>query len=98
MKIKKLLPIGSVVKLSGKQKTMILGIKVKNFKTSEIFDYIAVLYPEGYVGPLGFLFFNHEEIKEVVFTGYEDEERDEFIKSLTDIYSKKESKEEKIDG
>lgn len=34
--------------------------------------------------------FQHDDIEKVFFTGYEDEERDEFIEKLAQFYSNKE--------
>ncbi|MCD8124880.1 MAG: DUF4176 domain-containing protein [Lachnospiraceae bacterium] len=32
--------------------------------------------------------FNHEDIDEIIFRGYEDVERTEFLKNLSDTYEK----------
>lgn len=88
MKISNLLPIGSVVLLhNGKKKVMIIGVMQKDKK--EVYDYLGVLYPEGNLGPNSQVLFNHENIDEVFFRGYENEERSEFINYLTDYYKEK---------
>lgn len=87
---KNLLPVGSVVLLkNGMKKIMIVGIKpIKNDDTQETFDYIGVLYPEGFISnEINFLF-NHTDINDVIFRGYENPERDEFINMLEDAYQK----------
>lgn len=87
MEIKELLPIGSVVLLKeGKKRVMIFGVKQTNQETGIEYDYISVLYPEGNIGENGQYLFNHENIKEIYFRGYEDEERDTFIKNLAEFY------------
>ena len=92
--IKDLLPIGSVVMLEGGKKSlMIFGVKQTDTvnentqdETSTEYDYIGVVYPEGNMGPELQFLFNHKDIKEVFFRGYEDAEREEFIERLTKFY------------
>ncbi len=88
MNVKELLPVGSVVLLNGgEKKLLIIGIKqINSGGDGEEYDYLGILYPEGYIGEDYQYMFNHMDIKEVVFKGYEDEERDEFIKNLSLIY------------
>lgn len=88
--IKDLLPIGSVVMLKGGQKkVMVFGIKQSDGDNETIeYDYVAVMYPEGNLGTEYQFLFNHNEISEVFFRGYEDASRDEFIQQLTEIYDK----------
>ncbi len=90
MSVKELLPIGSVIMLDGGQKRlMVYGVKQNKEDTKEEFDYIGVLYPEGNIGTQGQFLFNHEDIAEVYFRGYEDEERNQFIEKLDAYYNKK---------
>ena len=85
--VKELLPIGSVVLLKeGKKKAMIFGIKQTNKGTGKEHDYIGVVYPEGNLGDELQFFFEHENIDQVFYRGYEDEERDEFIAKLSAYY------------
>lgn len=89
MEIKKLLPIGSVVLMKkGIKKLMIVGIKPINKETNEEFDYIGVMYPEGYIGNEGSLLFRHKDICDVIYRGYENPEREEFIQLLDEAYKK----------
>lgn len=90
MKIKDLLPIGSVVLLKGGQKRlMIYGIKQADSEdTSKEYDYLGVFYPEGHIGSKFQYLFDHEKIEKVVFRGYEDEERNEFLSKLATVYEK----------
>lgn len=79
---KELLPIGSVVLLQdGTKKLMIMGIKpVLNEK---IYDYIGVLYPEGFIGSdKGNFLFNHSDINDIAFVGYSNPEREKYFDAL----------------
>lgn len=90
MDIKELLPIGSVVLLEGgKKRVMIYGIKQTDQETQEEYDYIGVVYPEGNMGQGTQFLFNHDNIIEVFFKGYNDEERQDFIQRLADYYAQK---------
>jgi len=66
------LPIGTVVLLKKSTKpVMIYGRKQLNSSTNEIFDYVACLYPEGNISSNYNIFFNHSQIEEVLFYGYD---------------------------
>ena len=81
--MKKYLPIGSVVLLkNGSKKIMIYGRKQLAAETGEEFDYVACLYPEGNIDDDYTFLFNHENIDEVVFAGFADEDEEEFQKIL----------------
>lgn len=89
MKIKDFLPIGSIVLLKdGEKRLMINGImQTDTGGTRKNYDYMGVLYPEGHIGE-GFQYlFNHEDINEVLFRGFEDAEREEFLKKLASLYN-----------
>ncbi len=89
MEIKDLLPIGTVVLLKGgKKKVMIYGVKQTEQDGGKEYDYISVLYPEGNIGDAGHFLFNHSDIDEIFFRGYEDEEREHFINNLSRFYEK----------
>ena len=92
MLIKNLLPIGSVVLLEGAEKKLVI-VGVKQMDGTEEqggdgkeYDYLGVLYPEGHIGDDFQYLFNHEDIKELVFRGYEDEEREAFLEKLEQYY------------
>ena len=90
IEIKKLLPIGSVVLLEeGKKRLMIYGIKQTEQETQQEYDYIGVVYPEGNMGQGTQFLFNHNQIKEVFYKGFEDEERRMFIERLADYYTQR---------
>lgn len=89
--IRELLPIGSVVLLKeGKKKAMVFGIKQTDKASGKEYDYIGVVYPEGNLGEQLQFFFQHENIDQVFFRGYEDEERNSFIEKLAAYYDNKE--------
>jgi len=87
MKVKDLLPVGSVVLLrDGEKKLMICGVMQSNAgRPKKDYDYLGVLYPEGYISKNLQFLFNSEDIVQVFFRGYEDNERAEFINKLTDM-------------
>ncbi len=89
--MKNILPIGTVVRLKhGKQKIMIIcrAPLYNNNGTIGYFDYSACLYPAGQTDQQSF-FFNEEDIEEIFFEGYRDEEEEKFCelyeKAITQI-------------
>ena len=88
MEIKELLPIGTVVLLkNAEKKVMVFGIKQTSTDgEEEEYDYIGVMYPEGYLGGEYQFLFNHEDIGTIIYTGYEDDERKNFIDKLSQYY------------
>ena len=71
-----ILPIGSIVRLNnGQQKLMITsrGALYNNEGTIGYFDYSGCIYPMGQTNQQVF-FFNQENISEVLFKGYSDED------------------------
>lgn len=81
-----MLPIGSIVYLKdGTSKLMILNrgpiLEINGEK--QLFDYSGCLYPQGIV-PDNVLYFNKENIDEVVFKGFQDEEEERFQKIFSD--------------
>lgn len=88
MKISELLPIGTIVLLKeGEKRLMINGIKQINASgDGKEYDYLGILYPEGHIGDEFQYLFNHEDISEIIFKGYEDDERKEFITKLAKVY------------
>ena len=87
---KNLLPIGSVIMLKGGvKKLMITVIKVSTEdKPEKVYDYIGVFYPEGYIGAQSCFLFNHDDINDVVFKGYNNPEREDFIEFLENKFYK----------
>lgn len=67
--MKDLFPIGTVVKLNEAEKDlMIIGILQRSERGN--FDYLGVLYPEGYLDTEHVYLFNHEDIASIEFIGY----------------------------
>lgn len=83
VKLEDLLPIGTVVLLKdGVKKLMIIGMFQSVKRENEMvdsYDYIGVLYPEGFLSQDSMMLFNHEQINDVVFYGYENPEREDFV-------------------
>lgn len=75
-----LLPIGSVVLLTGSvKKVMIIGVCQKGGKNPDaIWDYTGVLFPEGFIAPDKMFMFNNDQIDQIFALGYQDEEQMEF--------------------
>ncbi|MBQ8002913.1 MAG: DUF4176 domain-containing protein [Clostridia bacterium] len=87
--IRDLLPIGSVVLLRGGiKKLVIVGIKQANADEPDVeYDYAGVLYPEGYLGDDTFFLFNHKDINDIVYKGYSNPEREEFLAEIEKLYA-----------
>lgn len=83
----KFLPIGSVVLLSGgTKKAMITGFcSISDDDKTKIYDYCGCIYPEGYLTSNQICLFNHDQIEEIFYIGYEDEEEKEFKESLKEV-------------
>ncbi|AFQ16743.1 MULTISPECIES: DUF4176 domain-containing protein [Bacillus] len=77
----KFLPNGSIVLLKGgTKKIVIYGRKQKLMvKEPVMYDYIGCFYPEGYINPEYTFVFNHEDIEEIIFVGFIDEEEEAFV-------------------
>lgn len=84
VKIRDLLPIGSVVRLKdGEKRLMITGILQRDDSgRGKDYDYLGVLYPEGHIGAEYQYLFNHTDIEEVIFRGFADAERAAFLEGL----------------
>lgn len=83
-KNKKFLPIGSIVMLEGGQMpVMIIGYTVvARDGSNRIYDYNATFYPMGTIDNSVVTPFNHKQIKEVIFYGYEDDLSKEYRENL----------------
>ena len=89
-----LLPIGTVVRLKeGEKRLMITGVMQED--SGRAYDYISVLYPEGYMGAEYRYLFQDSDIEEVFFRGYEDEEREGFLEQLDRVVKEKQEKHQK---
>lgn len=84
----KLLPIGTVVKFKDWNQTlMIYGRMQNDSKTLKRWDYVACFYPHGNLTADSNIFFNHQDISEIVFMGYVNEDeiafRDALMEGIT---------------
>lgn len=81
---KNMLPIGSVVLLKNAlKKAVIIGYKqVGANQPDVIHDYVGVIYPIGSLGSATQFLFDHEDIQDIIFTGYKNSEFDELINAL----------------
>ncbi len=87
--MKNLLPVGSVVLLKdATKKLMIIGILQLKSSEKKIYDYLSVPYPEGYIGENNNFLFDHEDINDVIFMGYENPERESFMKVMETLQDK----------
>ncbi|MGN7165967.1 DUF4176 domain-containing protein [Paenibacillus cellulositrophicus] len=81
-----LLPLGSVVLLRGAQKKlMIYGRKQIHQENNQMYDYLGVVYPEGYIDPNYTFLFNHEDIDSIEFKGFFNSEEEQFQKILSEV-------------
>lgn len=88
--VMKLLPIGSVVRLTAAKKDlMITGVRQGKQGSDREYDYIGVLWPEGSMGPNTNVLFDHADIQSVTFMGYDTEERTAFLEKLNAFYAEK---------
>lgn len=88
-----LLPIGSIVTVKeGTKKLMITGRMQYDQENNTLNDYLACLYPEGIIGDEYHYLFNHNEIEEVIYTGYESEEDKEHLEKLEGLIEEAKSK------
>lgn len=87
----KYLPIGSVVTLKeATKKIMIIGYCPIENEKKQMYDYSACLYPEGVINSSRMLLCNHEQIAQIHFIGFENEEQiknNEQLKSLVNQMS-----------
>ena len=86
--IKELLPIGTVVILKDATKRLMISGVMQNDNEGNEYDYMGVLYPEGNISQKAQFLFQHSDIEQVIFKGYEDDERTEFINRLADFFNK----------
>lgn len=71
--MKELLPLGTVLTVkNGKKRIMIIGRLQKAAGTDDIYDYAAVLWPEGYIDSKHVYLFNQENIHCLYHIGLQD--------------------------
>ncbi|MBP3441233.1 MAG: DUF4176 domain-containing protein [Clostridia bacterium] len=90
--MKNLLPIGSVVLLNGGEKRlMICGRIQTDVATGTVYDYSACFYPEGMINSKELFMFNNENIQQLFFVGFQDEEELAFRQFLKEAIANKEN-------
>lgn len=78
-----ILPLGSIVRLERASKCiMICGRAQKRECDGVSFDYTACYYPEGVITGKEPFYFNHEDIEEVYYYGYSDNDEKTFAEYL----------------
>ncbi len=86
--IRDFLPIGSIVKLTatGNKKYLIFRLSANEPKgRDQVFDYMAVDYPEGTLVDETTIYFNHNEISEIVHIGYVDDDYKDYIDMIAAV-------------
>ena len=82
---KNMLPIGSIVRtVDAERRLMVIGRIVTSEEKDIIYDYVGVPYPEGVSGSDNFYFFNRDQIAEMFFIGFQDQEALDFQKEILD--------------
>lgn len=79
-----LLPIGTIFKVKESDIVlfMLIGYYPRLQENDNMFDYLAVLYPYGIDGDESFYTINSDQIAEVVYEGYTDEDSEALRKYL----------------
>lgn len=78
MEKNKFLPLGTVVIIEGGVKKFVIlarGAFASIKGEQRYFDYGACTYPEGVIGD-AMIYFNHEDIRKIVYEGYRDEDEE----------------------
>lgn len=83
----RVLPIGTVVLLSGATKRlMILGYhRTSAENPDKIYDYCGCVYPDGYLSPEQTAVFDHEQIERIYALGLQNDEEKLFQDKLRNI-------------
>ncbi|SCY71237.1 protein of unknown function [Lachnospiraceae bacterium XBB2008] len=78
------LKLGSVFmqKTPNTMPLMVVGYLPVHPDTEEMYDYLVVLYPQGWISENSLLMIDHEEVGEVLFGGYFDEKTDEVMSKI----------------
>ncbi len=81
------LPVGTVCKLKGAdQMVAITGFCMKNQNQGDkVYDYVACYYPQGVFDQNRNILFDHEQISEILYMGYINDEETEFKKKVNEI-------------
>lgn len=84
MEREKYIPLGSVVRLKDASAlVMVTGYAaIDEDEATKIYDYVGCQYPEGIVDQDEMLLFDHSQIAEILYIGYESEEYNKYIKEV----------------
>lgn len=82
-KIENLLPVGTIVRLKDGIKTiMVTGFFPVSSDDNKMYDYSACFYPEGLISSEINMLFNHEQVDEILYSGYNSKEHQDFKSKL----------------
>ncbi|MCM1538405.1 MAG: DUF4176 domain-containing protein [bacterium] len=81
---RELLPIGTVVRIKGAEKLMMICgfCPTGPVRPGYVYDYSGFPYPEGYMDTLKIYQFDGEQIEKVMAIGYQDRETFEYMSAL----------------
>ncbi len=84
MEREKYIPLGSVVRLKdANASVMVTGYAaVDEDEETKVYDYAGCRYPEGVIDQDELLLFNHSQIEQIIYVGYEGEEYKKYIKEV----------------
>lgn len=83
--MKKFLPLGSVVKIQGiNSRIMVTGFLQKEREGEKVWDYCAVLFPNGVLDSENMILFDNEVIEVIYFIGMQDPEVFSMMKELSE--------------
>lgn len=90
MNYQELLPLGTVVRLKNATKPlMITGFCISSPEyPDQLMDYNSCFYPEGIVSSDVNFLFNHDQIEEILFVGFKNEDEVKFKLKLNEIMTK----------
>jgi len=81
-KMKKLLPIGTVVRVFGDPKRVMIFGRLQKDKNEVFYDYAGCLFPEGGISNRLTFLFNNKDIDEICHMGFVNEEEEKYQKVL----------------
>lgn len=88
--IQTMLPLGTVVTLEeGSKRLMIIGRFQLNMTEGKLYDYTAVLYPEGMLDANELFLFDRKDIGQICFKGYDCQEEALFKQFVLEQLQKK---------
>ena len=99
--MKDLLPVGSVVLLKNAvKKAVIMGYfqKISSKGGEHVYDYMAVSYPEGFLGKGSVFLFDEDKIDKVCFRGYETGEQKGYSELIGTVFETAQNGLKKQDG